>query len=278
MNKFSSIKLPTLWAAVLIIVLSCISSKCIATSPGDTHNISSQLDLEKVISAPGTQEDIISYTGMTVSFNPRYHIPNWVAWELTADEAAGSLGRNDKFQQDPDVPGCPQPQDYTRSGYDRGHMAPAGDMKWSEDAMRESFYMTNICPQLHSLNSGAWKSLEEKCRQWVMLDSSLIIISGPVLRRNPPTEYLGDSGVAVPNEFFKVILAPKANPMRAIGFIMPNGKVPGGMQQAAMSVDEVEEITGHDFFSELPDDIENLIESQNQFHLWSSRRAPRKQQ
>lgn len=277
MTKYKHIKLPSIWAALLIILLSCISSKCIATSPVDTRHNAGDLDLEKVISAPGTQENIINYTGMTVSFNPRYHIPNWVAWELTADEVNGAMPRNDKFQQDPNVPGCPRPQDYTRSGYDRGHMAPAGDMKWSEDAMHESFYMTNMCPQLHSLNSGAWKSLEEKCRQWAMLDSSLIIIAGPVLRRNPPTEYLGDSGVAVPNEFFKVILAPKANPIRAIGFIMPNGKVPGGMQQAAVSVDEVEAITGHDFFSELPDDIENLIESQNQFHLWSSRRAPRKQ-
>lgn len=266
-----------MWAAMIIIIISCLSSKCIRPEADDTSSLSdSNLNLEKVISAPGTAEQIIPYTGMTVSFNPRYRIPNWVAWELTYNEAEGQVKRNQRFARDNNVKACPSPSDYTRSGYDRGHMAPAGDMKWSPEAMEESFYMTNICPQLHTLNSGAWKALEEKCRQWVMLDSTLIIIAGPVLRRNPPSEYLGDSGVAVPNEFFKVILAPQARPIRAIGFIMPNGKVPGGIQQAAVSVDEVEEITGHDFFSELPDEIESQVESQKQFHLWSNRRTPRK--
>ena len=137
--------------------------------------------------------------------------------------------------------------------------------------MRETFYMTNMCPQAKNLNTGAWKSLEEKCRQWAKADSAIVIVCGPVLT-DSITEYIGDSRVAVPERFFKVVLSPYANPPRGIGFVMNNGRVDGGIQRAAMSIDEVERITGHDFFAALPDSIENIIESQNDFHFWSTLR------
>ena len=197
------------------------------------------------------------------------HVPNWVAWELTADETAGEEPRAKSFYNDPAVEGCPETYDYSYSGYDRGHMAPAGDMKWSKDAMRSSFSLANICPQVKSLNTGAWKRLEEKCRTWAQADSSIIIVCGPILN-DPIREYIGDTRVAVPKRFFKVILSPRANPARGIGFIMPNDKVVGGMQATAVSIDEVERVTGHDFFASLPDSIENIVESQCDFHLWST--------
>lgn len=214
-------------------------------------------------------EQRIHYTGMEISFNPQYHIPNWVAWELTGEETNGSVARENKFYCDNNVPGCAEHYDYNYSGYDRGHMAPAGDMKWSREAMHETFSMANICPQVKSLNTGAWKRLEEKCRQWAKADSAIVIICGPILTEKP-IEYIGDTRVAVPRSFFKVILAPYATPARGIGFIMPNGKVPGGMQAAAVSIDEVERITGHDFFASLPDEIENKVEAQCDFHYWST--------
>ncbi len=124
-------------------------------------------------------------------------------------------------------------------------------------------------PQVGALNHGAWKSLEEKCRNWADIDSAIIIVTGPILT-DRITDYIGESQVAVPQRFFKVVLSPFSDPPRAIGFIMPNGKVPGGMQAAAVSVDEVEAATGYDFFSALPDDIENEIESQCKFHYWST--------
>lgn len=213
-------------------------------------------------------QQTVDYDFFRISFNPAYHIPNWVAWELTADETDGDMSRT-KFMHDSRVDGCARPADYTGSGYDRGHMAPAADMKWDEDAMTRCFYMTNICPQAHSLNSGTWKKLEEKCRIWAKADSAIIIVCGPVFTPRPE-EFIGETQVAVPKSFFKVICAPYATPPRAIGFIMPNGKIQGGLQAAAVSVDEVERITGHDFFSALPDDIENIIEAECKFHLWST--------
>lgn len=218
---------------------------------------------------PTLPEQIVSYEGMTVSFNPRLHIPNWVSWELTADEVDGNEDRSNRFFQDLSVDGCPVPEDYRGSGYDRGHMAPAADMRWSPKAMSQSFFMTNICPQAHSLNGGAWKKLEEKCRLWAMADSSIVVIAGPV-NTDPVDEYIGEGRVAVPRRFFKVVAAPLASPPRGIGFIMNNGKVEGGMQAAAVSIDSVEAVTGHDFFAELPDSIQHIIESQCRFNFWSN--------
>lgn len=244
------------------------------TMTGETKNNKGYVsfptgDLTYVATRPDTPETMVRYKGMDISFNPRMHIPNWVSWELTADETEGAEPRYNKFSCDENVPGCPDHYDYNYSGYDRGHMAPAGDMKWDQQAMRETFYMTNICPQVKSFNTGTWKRLEDKCRVWARADSAIVIVCGPVLT-DSITEFIGDSRVAVPKRFFKVIAAPYAKPPRGIGFIMANGKVHGGMQSAAVSIDEVERITGHDFFSSLPDDIEADIESQNDFHYWST--------
>lgn len=211
----------------------------------------------------------VAYEGMILSFNPMMHVPNWVSWELTADETSGHAERYDKFMTDESVEGCAEPWDYSYSGYDRGHMAPAGDMKWSDEAMRHTFYLTNICPQMKSLNTGAWKRLEEKCRQWAKADSAILIVCGPVLT-DSIREYIGDSRVAVPERFFKVVLSPYTNPVRGIGFIMENGRVEGGMQRAAVSINEVERVTGHDFFAWLPDDIEKKAEAECDFPYWSN--------
>ncbi|MDE7335976.1 MAG: DNA/RNA non-specific endonuclease, partial [Muribaculaceae bacterium] len=210
----------------------------------------------------------INYDNFEVNFNPELHIPNFVAWELTSAETQGTEKRP-KFTSDPNVEGCAESRDYTGSGYDRGHMAPAADMTFSPEAMSQCFLMTNIAPQSHSLNSGTWKKLEEKCRAWARIDSAIIIICGPVLTP-APSSFIGKNQVAVPHAFFKVILSPFANPPRAIGFIMPNRRVAGGLQATAVSVDSVEAATGLDFFSALPDSLENIIEAQNRFNYWST--------
>lgn len=221
------------------------------------------------VTNPAVKETIVEYEAMTVSFNPELHIPNWVSWELLGSETMGNEERSNKFITDMNVAGCATTNDYRGSGYDRGHIAPAADMRWSQTAMQQSFLMTNIAPQLHSLNGGAWKKLEEKCRVWAQADSAIIIIAGPITT-DPVNEYIGETQVAVPQRFFKIIASPWANPPRGIGFIMPNGKVKGGIQAAAVSIDEVEAATGHNFFSQLPDSIERLIESECRFNYWSN--------
>lgn len=225
-------------------------------------------DLEIPESTTKRPEQIITHAGYTVSYNPEWHIPNWVSYELTRDETEGKLDRSDDFEVDPKVKGvCPSNEDYKRSGYDRGHMAPAADMKWNSTVMKECFYYSNMCPQKHSLNAGRWKTLEEKVRDWAQQDSAIVIVCGPIVDKGYNT--IGNARVAVPQRFFKVILAPFLKKPRAIGFIMKNEKEELPLSSYAVSVDRVEKITGLDFFSALPDDVENSIESSNSTYGWN---------
>lgn len=227
-------------------------------------------DLDKVNVAPGTTSFIKHYEGFTVSFNEENHTPNYVSWELMSHETSGESSRTNNFWKDESVPGCATSSDYTRSGYDRGHLCPAADQKWSDQAMHDSFVMTNICPQANALNTGAWNTLENKERQWAARDSMLVIVAGPIYTEDDK-ETIGSTGVRVPSSFFKVMLAPYAEPMRAIGFVYPNMKSPGNMADYSTTVDEVERITGMDFFYNLPDGIEAQVESSASFRDWDKR-------
>ena len=231
--------------------------------------------LLKVVASASLPQQIVDYGGFTISFSASHHIPNYAAWKLTRDMTSGTAPRENQFYTDPAVRGCPETYDYSYSGYDRGHMCPAGDMKWSRAAMHNSFSLANICPQAKTLNTGAWKRLEEKCRQWAQADSMIVIICGPILT-DRLRESIGDTRVSVPERFFKVSLSPGSVPMRGIGFIMRNGRVDGGMQTAAVTINQVEEATGLDFFSSLPDDIEDAVESQCDFPYWSTIRPSKK--
>ena len=206
-------------------------------------------------------EIVLHRTGYTVSYNVYYKNPNWVAWELTREETKGETDRYDKFMPDPDLP---EPRvvhkDYTRSGYDRGHMAPAADMKWSKQAMIESFYMSNICPQVGNLNRGDWNDLEELCRNWAEKYGRIYIACGPIFDSKSPKR-IGEHKVAVPDRFFKVILIyNRKNPI-AMGFIFKNIAHSQDIEKYMVTVDSVENVTGMDFFSKLPDNVENRIES-----------------
>lgn len=213
------------------------------------------------------QEQIISHTGYTVSYNREWRLPNWVAYELTRQETQGKEKRTDRFIADPLAEGTiATNSDYTRSGYDKGHMAPAADMKWSDVVMKESFYFSNICPQHPQLNRRRWKDLEEKIRDWAVADSAIIIVCGPILSNHPRT--IGKNKISVPERFFKVILAPYASPPRAIGFLFENKSSTNPLRTYVVSVNSIESITQMDFFAPLPDELEELIEAQVDAEQW----------
>ncbi len=244
-----------------------------ATGHGESSTAAAASDLMSVGIPAELNARLISYPGFTVSFNSQTHQPNFVAWELTGEEAKSQTvsRKSSTFAPDPNVEGCATLDDYRRSGYDRGHMAPAGDMKWDAEAMQSSFLLTNMSPQNHELNQGSWRVLEEKCREWAVRDSAIVIVCGPIFDSHPsPT--IGPTGVAVPDRYFKVVLAPYSDPPRAIGFVMNNGSVPGGVQKAAVPVDEVETLTGYDFFAALPDDVEARVEAECNFPRWSKKK------
>lgn len=269
--------------SIRTIILLIILASTVLVNYCQSHNTTSSPHLSAattdsllLVKTPDTiPSQLIQYTGMNIGFNPKLHIPNWVAWELTASETQGTEPRPRKFAPDTTVDGSVDPSQYTGSGYDRGHMAPAGDMKWDNQAIIESFLTTNIVPQLKSINSGTWKRLEEKCRNWAQADSAIYIICGPIINEKP-IEYIGSDKVFVPQRFYKIILSLNADHPRAIAFIIPNHPFQGGMQKCVHSIDEIEQITGYDFFASLPDDIENNVEAQHDFTYWSSKKTPKK--
>ena len=208
-----------------------------------------------------TTHQQIKNLGYTSSYNTSYGIPNWVAYELTRSEAAShEAERTNKFQADPKVIGkSASNSDYKGSGYDKGHMAPAADMKWSKTVMEQSFYFTNICPQAPGLNRGAWKDLEEEIREWAIRDSALVIICGPLFTKEP-IKYIPETHVAIPDAYFKVVCSPYTEEARAIAFVFPNNKASKHPREYVVTIDSVEKMTGMDFLSQLPDEIENEIE------------------
>lgn len=213
-------------------------------------------------------ERILKRTNYTVSYNRNWNLPNWVAWELNKNETKGRNDRNDEFTADPDLPKAYQVEsyDYSGSGYDRGHMCPAGDNHFSSKAMEESFYMSNICPQDHELNKGKWNDLEIACRRWANRYGEVYIVCGPIIDKRKGKRIGKDHEIIVPEKFFKCILITSTKPARAIGYIFENNS--SDRPYKTYTIDEIEKMTGMDFFPHLPDNIEDLIESRYDAGDW----------
>ena len=213
-------------------------------------------------------EEIITRESFAVSYNRTYRIPNWVAYELTAQEAGSNKSsRSNKFVPDPELDGTPDTRDYSRSGYDRGHMAPAGDMKWSHQAMKESFYTSNICPQDHYMNQGIWNDLENKCRMWAKKHKSVWVVTGPVISKK--MKRIGDTGIGIPEAFFKVLMYSTGTTLEGVAFVLENRNYEDSdLKKYAMPIDEAEKLTGIDFFHQLPDAVEDKMESELHLKKW----------
>lgn len=210
---------------------------------------------------------IIRRIAYCLSYNPELLIPNWVAWHLTAEHADGEWPRDNKYYEDVEVP-TPRAtdDDYKGTGLTHGHMCPAGDNKWNSEAMRESNLLTNICPQHSSLNSGVWNTIERDCRKWAKKYGEVYIVCGPILL-NEEHQTIGRNKIVVPEAFYKVVLRLKPSP-KAIGFIVRNNDGAKKRDQYINTVDEVERITGIDFYPALQDSIENEVESYSNIEDW----------
>lgn len=269
-KKKKKSKLPY-WLTILIIAILYLGGDelkswlGIETNQQKIERSAKEADMTKLeipVTTSGEQGQIIQRTGYTLSYNAKYKTPYWVAWELTKEETKGNEERSTEFYPDPDVIGAQVvTYDYSHSGYDRGHMAPAGDMKWSKKAMTESFYMSNICPQDHNLNTEDWNDLEMKTREWARRYGKVYIVCGPIYN-GTRNEYIGDHRVKVPDAFFKVIFINDAKKPSALGFYFENEAGERPLEDYLVSVDKLEQMTGLDFFSGLSDDLEVQLEKE----------------
>ncbi len=243
----------------IIAILGVVMHSMCATLPTGTMPTTHPQNYPLEIPQLDPGEEPIQHTGFTLVYNETHEQAKWVAYILTKEKTIGNAERADKFLPDPLVlSGTATEKDYKGSGYDRGHLAPAADMSWSEQAMKESFYFSNISPQVPSFNRGIWKRLEEHVRKWARQDTVVYIVTGPVLTEGLPA--IGANNVSVPAYFYKALLVNRPHQQKAIAFIIANEKSVLPIEQFAVTVDSLEHLTGINFFPGLPDDLENKLE------------------
>lgn len=233
------------------------------------------VDLERIIKrrdfflpAFSKKDQLVRREGYTLNYKEQYEQANWVAYVLKGDQVRGEEARTDEFLNDPAVKsGSALSTDYTRSGYDRGHLAPAGDFRYSYQLMQETFYMSNISPMKAEFNRKGWGDLEKLVRVWAVKYGQVFVVTGPVLENGLST--IGKfNRIAVPREFYKVILYVKPPYIKGVAFVMPNQFIENKLSSYVVSIDEVEKKTGIDFYPMLPDSIENKVEQQSRVSEW----------
>ena len=220
---------------------------------------------------PCAPDLIIARDGFAVGYSYRRRQALWVCYILTAEQLAmKQLKRSNRFRADPLVEDRPvQPGEYDRSGFDRGHLAPASDMTYSQPTMEQSFFMTNISPQIPACNRGIWKRIEAQARAWAMQEKRLFVITGPIFDDDAT---MGDTGISVPKAFYKVLM-DMTPPYKMIAFIVPNRRTKRPIRAFVATVDEVESVTGMNFFRNLEDSLEAILERKAEIDEWG---APRK--
>lgn len=215
-----------------------------------------------------TTNQMVSHDFFTLSYNENHEQAEWVAYELKKEHLINNNFKRPYFIPDPKVKTKSASwKNYKKSGYDKGHLCPAGDREFSKNAFDETFFTSNISPQLHVFNNGIWKKLEEKTRYWAEKYNGVYVVTGGVLEPNLPT--IGFEKVSVPKYFYKILLDDSRGEFKMIGFLMPHEKSDAPLYQFVVSVDEIEKRTGIDFFPALPDEIENKLEAQSNYKDWS---------
>ena len=234
------------------------------TKPHETEFLKEFFPEDKI----NRKEQILFRKSYVISYNRETKCPNWVLWELTREHADGNIKRPDyAFHEDMEVP-SPRAElvDYRGSGYDRGHMCPAGDNKWDEDAMYESFLMTNMCPQNQQLNSGLWNQIEMQCRYWAKKYGKLYIVCGPIYLRG---EYqtIGPNRVMVPEAFFKAVICLDGE-TKGIAFVCRNTNGDRKKDYYVNTIRQVERITGYCLFPNLDEEIVEQVKDYADIDEW----------
>lgn len=225
------------------------------------------------IPAVSSSDEIIRHDAYVISYDSARRIPEWVAYELTSEETGGEEERNSRmFSMDPDYHGTQaMREDYSNSGWTKGHMAPAADFRWSPEVMDQTFYLTNVCPQDETLNANDWEYLERQVRRWAKEYGRVWVVTGPIVGNNG-YGCIGERNVVIPDAFFKAVLACKGDNCTAIAFVMGNDDKRYFLADCAISIDDLERRTGLDFFPALDDAMETEAEKTFRLSDWGIRR------
>lgn len=215
-----------------------------------------------------TTNQIIHHQGYSLSYNEKHEQAEWVAYELKKSHLSKTNFKRPYFEIDKAIEtGAAHWRNYKNSGYDRGHLCPAGDRRYSQAAHDETFLTSNISPQEHNFNSGIWNKLEQKVRYWASKYDGIFVVTGGVLKERLKT--IGEEHVSVPKQFYKILIDTNSGKTKMIAFLMPHKKSNDPLSEFVVSVDDVEKLTGIDFFPELDDKIENHLEASDSYKDWS---------
>jgi|WetSurSiteA1Bulk_404760.scaffolds.fasta_scaffold01867_2 endonuclease G, mitochondrial len=216
---------------------------------------------------PSPREQQVQHTLFSVSYNEGYELPSWAAWQLTPEQAKATGTFKEKYSEDPEITtGTASNKDYKDAGFIIGQLVPPEDMFTTQQAVDETFLMSNTVPFKPSFNKYVWEPLEKLIREWAKEGSTLYIVAGPVLQ-DAPFGTFGPNKVSIPTRFYKAVLDVHGE--RAIGFIIRSNVASGASRSFAITVDDLEKTTGLDLFPELPDDLEKKVESSNDFTKWN---------
>lgn len=249
----------------LLLLISCAAKP----KPRQESVEQPSLSLLLPITNPACPSQRIEHMAITIDYNKQWYLPNWVAYLLTREHTTGEIGRCNGFSPDPQVKDPVYHNDYSNNPYkfDRGHMAPAADMKWDQQAMRECFYTSNICPQNQNLNRGDWNDIEELVRDYANQFDSVYVVCGPIV--DSVYQTMGNyHPIAIPSAFFKALARRINGEWTVIGFICKNEAGNRPIMTYLVTIDEIERQTGHDLFGFLPDSVENRIESEIAVENW----------
>jgi endonuclease G len=215
-----------------------------------------------------TTGQIVHHQNYSLSYNEAHEQAEWVAYELKASHLSSTNHKRPYFEIDKAIKtGAADWRNYKQSGYDRGHLCPAGDRRFTKEAHDETFLTSNISPQEHQFNSRLWNRLEQKVRYWARKNDGVFVVTGGVLKEGLKT--IGDEKVSIPNQFYKVILDNTNGKTKVLAFLMDHKDLNLPLYKFVVSVDEVEALTGIDFFPQLEDKIENKLEASSRYKNWS---------
>ncbi|KGL62715.1 DNA/RNA non-specific endonuclease [Polaribacter sp. Hel1_85] len=215
-----------------------------------------------------TTNQIVHHQNYSLSYSEKHEQAEWVAYELKSSHLSKTNHKRPYFQIDKTVKTkAAHWRNYKKSGYDKGHLCPAGDRKFSKSAHDETFLTSNISPQEHQFNAGVWNRLEQKVRYWAQKNDGIFVITGGVLENN--LKSIGSESVSVPEQFYKVILDNTNGRIKMLAFLMPHEDSNLPLYKFVVSVDQIEALTGIDFFKDLEDSLENKLESSSSYKNWS---------
>lgn len=256
------------FGVLLVVMLESLSSPIVENKTAQPKEESQNKPTLSFDYLPtSTTNQIVKHEFYTLSYNEKYEQAEWVAYELKKSYIKNKNFKRPYFIEDPKVKtGSADWRNYKKSGYDKGHLCPAGDMEFSLNAYNDTFFTSNISPQEHAFNGGIWNRLEQKVRYWATKYDGVYVITGGLLQ--PSLKTIGQEKVLVPNYFYKVILNYSNGQYKAIAFLVPHKKSDRALYEYVVSIDSLEKLTGIDFFPKLDDKTENRLESNTDYKAW----------